>query len=1185
MKKRKGFTLVELLATIVIISIIALITTAVILGVIADADKEAFKSSVLGVIDSIDYWLYENDLDEIPDGQCIPLSELDIKNADQFDEESCVKNDNGNVSVIVCNKKYCAAGPKDNLVIVDDRSKLDQTPPEIVDSGIIVSRTTNSITIKITDGSIKDDETGIKNYQYQISSEKLNINQKSKETENTEYTFSNLKSGTYKVTVIATNKVGLSSQITKEVTLLTCSIPTISVSPEGYATEKVATINYGENNTCTGSYSYSEDEGKTFSEWKSGTSLKITKNGIMIMARNTDGINTVASSTYTVSGIDSSKVSCDIVATGTKGNNDWYTSNVDLKMETNAAGVSGLKYELSTSTTPSYNNSIDKEGVKGTATQTIASATGTITYYGYVKNGVGTTGKCSITFKRDNVTPTNPTIVASDSKLSGQWHAQAYNLTLSGASSPSGITYYYGTTSTPTTAGSKISSGKGISTVGTQTYYAKACNGAGTCSNNTSYIASLETCDPEINLTFTNSGGGSLAESSSACYIDPVVAKATTGCSGGTYTWYVDDEIWNSEENSSKTESTLSDWIQDTGTHTISVKLEKAGTGGNQYYTKTVKINTDYDSPGVTTSVTTTSSTANVVINATDVGCSGIDTSKYVVMYKAASDSSWKTLSLSTNTAKITGLTPGTTYNFKAKACDNGDNCETSNVVTKATTSLSLPELKLTSANSCGINGSIEILPSELEKQDINLDYTIKIGGSYDLNDSSGSQTSPFSPEKDSYIDGSDGILSNGNLYTLNLNDLYNDYASQFDNDFSSTYGITLIDELKTGSSIIFCATDSESLVCKTYTSGGGVYDTTAPTTNAPTITNITSSSIIVKRNQSDSESGLSTNTSYSKIRYKKSTDSTWTTKRFSVNLATTSVTISGLTPNTKYDVETYAVDNCGNESWSTKTTITTENYIYGCTYSNLTYAGYKVTCNVDSSVASVKFPTWTSANGQDDIKWHEATISNGKATYTVKTADHNYEDGAYITHGYAYNSSGNIIGSGVGAATPTVPNSGPYTKYGKNSTYGGGLVWEDSNTINPYVKIATKGDSTILGSSSVTRTSYMTTYQFLNMLGEKADYEEWSYNITGTSGALHPLDYDYEFEIDLSTCNSYLYPITGEACNNSTDSDYYFLQETNNNYEISFDYDCYGRSNCLVTLSWITGPPSYPIVIKNVSK
>lgn len=55
MKSNKGFTLVELLAIIVILGIIAVITTPVILGVIDDARKDAAADKAWGTIDAIKF--------------------------------------------------------------------------------------------------------------------------------------------------------------------------------------------------------------------------------------------------------------------------------------------------------------------------------------------------------------------------------------------------------------------------------------------------------------------------------------------------------------------------------------------------------------------------------------------------------------------------------------------------------------------------------------------------------------------------------------------------------------------------------------------------------------------------------------------------------------------------------------------------------------------------------------------------------------------------------------------------------------------------------------------------------------------------------------------------------------------------------------------------------------------------
>ena len=79
----------------------------------------------------------------------------------------------------------------------------------------------------------------------------------------------------------------------------------------------------------------------------------------------------------------------------------------------------------------------------------------------------------------------------------------------------------------------------------------------------------------------------------------------------------------------------------------------------------------------------------------------------------------------------------------------------------------------------------------------------------------------------------------------------------------------------------------------------------------------------------------------------------------------------------------------------------------------NRTRKGYTITCEIESEskITKVEMPTWTEANGQDDLVWHQAeVVDNGDGTYKatcyIKTAEHNNEAGKYITHIYATNAS-----------------------------------------------------------------------------------------------------------------------------------------------------------------------------------
>ncbi|WP_423055595.1 lectin-like protein [Acetobacterium carbinolicum] len=80
--------------------------------------------------------------------------------------------------------------------------------------------------------------------------------------------------------------------------------------------------------------------------------------------------------------------------------------------------------------------------------------------------------------------------------------------------------------------------------------------------------------------------------------------------------------------------------------------------------------------------------------------------------------------------------------------------------------------------------------------------------------------------------------------------------------------------------------------------------------------------------------------------------------------------------------------------------------------------SGYTVTCTVsdNSGINRVQFPTWTLSNVQDDLdgSWetnpkYSGTIQGNTVSFRVKDSDHNYEEGLYRTHIYAYDIFGNI--------------------------------------------------------------------------------------------------------------------------------------------------------------------------------
>ena len=281
--------------------------------------------------------------------------------------------------------------------------------------------------------------------------------------------------------------------------------------------------------------------------------------------------------------IDKTKPECNISTSGTIGNNDWYRSNVALSLNRtdNLSGIT--QYGLTTSSSATYNSKASDSQVNTAGT----------TWYGYVKDAAGNTNSCSVSVKVDTTAP-SCAVYLSGTKGDNDWYKQNnVSLSLSHLDILSGVASYGLTTSTSTTYNGTTTASQGDT--GGVTWRGYVMDNAGnvsSCSSTFKVDTTAPTCSvsasgtsgnngwyKERNVTLTLNRNDNLSgvnqygltTSGSATYNS--TASASQGNTGGT-TWrgYVKDAAGNTASCSASVKV-------DTTAPTCSVSFN--GTSGN----------------------------------------------------------------------------------------------------------------------------------------------------------------------------------------------------------------------------------------------------------------------------------------------------------------------------------------------------------------------------------------------------------------------------------------------------------------------------------------------------------------------------------------------------------------------------------------------------------------------------
>jgi prepilin-type N-terminal cleavage/methylation domain-containing protein len=137
MKKTKGFTLIELLAVIVILAIIALIATPIILKVVDDANKGAFRNSAYGIANAAEFEFAKETLKNTKASEVAFIYVNGVESSNPAGRKLDYKgnvpqngvilvNYEGKVAMALYNGKYCAEKGYNDVSVVLTEKTLEE---------------------------------------------------------------------------------------------------------------------------------------------------------------------------------------------------------------------------------------------------------------------------------------------------------------------------------------------------------------------------------------------------------------------------------------------------------------------------------------------------------------------------------------------------------------------------------------------------------------------------------------------------------------------------------------------------------------------------------------------------------------------------------------------------------------------------------------------------------------------------------------------------------------------------------------------------------------------------------------------------------------------------------------------------------------------------------------------------
>lgn len=432
MKNKKGFTLIEIMAVIIILSIIALIVVPLVTGSIKSSKDKLYDTQIENIKSAAKSYMINLDLDDTQNKMLVTIEELkklglvdkDIKDprtGEEFNKCLTVEvTKNGNIYDynIIDDIEDCSETGSVIMTLIGSLNETTTKNKEYIDAGVI---------LKTDKGQYLDiNDITVEIIQYKDNQEIKTMTGKYSDLTTLIDTSDYYK---YKITYIYDGIEGKASKVRNlevvDTNNLECIIlPVTEANENGWVTEDRKAQIMSINTNRKVEYSISETNEKNYSD---NPILNVSKDGkVKIYGYIKDNMGNEAACTRTIK-FETEEVGCNINMTGTQLVEGWYTSDVIANLVPNI--VSDIVTQgMSLNEQIDYNN------------QTTIEITTSGNVYGFVKDEAGKENVCSSDVKIDKTEPI-VSLTATSTGVSN-YNTQSITLTASASDPESGISKY-----------------------------------------------------------------------------------------------------------------------------------------------------------------------------------------------------------------------------------------------------------------------------------------------------------------------------------------------------------------------------------------------------------------------------------------------------------------------------------------------------------------------------------------------------------------------------------------------------------------------------------------------------------------------------------------------------------------------------------------------------------------------